>query len=112
MANLDPIAAAALSRLRERAEPKLAAALARHGVNSPKELSPELAGQIFQETLLQTAAENFPAAQLDALKHGLNAFRHPLFGPAFDRLKLRMKEKSDAFEMAAGPDAAIVLAAF
>ena len=112
MTDIDPIAMAALARMREKAEPKLAAALARHGVSAPNQLPAGLAAQIFQDTMLQTAAENFPGAQLDALRHGLNAFRHPLFGPAFDRLRSHLASKSDAFEMASGPDAAIVLAAF
>ncbi len=67
---------------------------------------------IFQEVLIQTAAENFPAAQLDAVKHGLNAFQHSRFGPAYMKFKAQLDAPSDAFAIASGSDAAIVLAAF
>lgn len=112
MAEADALAVAALNRAMEKAEPRLAAALARHGAASPDQLPPWLAAQIFQEVMLQTAAENFPDAQLDALRHGLAAFHHPRFGPAFARLRAQLQSPSDAFAMASGPDAAVVLAAF
>ncbi len=110
MGQLDEIAIAAMNRAMQKAEPRLAEALSRHGVASPHELPPGIAGQVFQEVMLRTAAENFPGAQLDALKHGLGAFQHPLFGSAFARLKAQSRSPSDAFAMATGSDAAIVLA--
>jgi hypothetical protein len=109
---LDPIAMAALDQVRQKAEPKLKAALARHGVSSPEQLPPEVARKIFQDIFIQTAAENFPSAQLDALKHGFTAFQHPRFGAAFKKVKAQLDMPSDAFAMASGPEAAIVLAGF
>ncbi len=112
MKELDPIAMAALDRVMLKAEPKLGAALARHGVKSPEQLPREVAGKIFQDAVIQTAAENFPASQLDVLKHGLTAFQHPRFSAAFTKVNAQLDAPSDAFAMASGPDAAIVLAGF
>jgi hypothetical protein len=61
---------------------------------------------------MATAAESCPDARRDVLQHGMTAFRHPLFGPAFSRLKAGLDLPTDAFAFATGPDAAIVLAAF
>jgi hypothetical protein len=112
MSKVDPMALAAFQQAMEKAEPKLVAALAKHGVSSPKELPPELAQKILAETLMQTAAQHFPGAQLDALAHGWKAFAHPLFFAAFDRVKKQLASPFDAFAMATGTDAAIVLAGF
>lgn len=109
---LDPIAMAALDQVRQKAEPKLKAALARHGVSSPEQLPPEVARKIFQDIFIQTAVENFPSAQLDALKHGFTAFQHPRFGGAIKNVKAQLDGPSDAFAMASGLDAAIVFAGF
>lgn len=110
--DLDPVARAALERLGNKAEPKLKAILAQHGVSSPHELPREVASKIFQDILIQTAVESFPDAQIEALKHGMASFQHDRFGPAFSKLKNELGRPSDAFAFASGPDAAIVLAAF
>lgn len=110
--DLDPISLAALDKLRQKAEPRLEAALAQHGVSSPHELPREVAGKIFQDILIQTAAERFPEAQIEALKHGLASFQHARFGPAFSKLKDELNRPTDAFAFASGPEAAIVLTAF
>jgi hypothetical protein len=107
---LDAITLAALDQVRRKAEPKLEAALTWHGVSSPDQLPQELAAKIFWDVLIQVAAENFPEAQLDALKHGTSAFQHPRFWPSFSRLKPLLTAPSDAFDFASGRDAAIVLA--
>lgn len=110
MKELDPLVIAALQRVQQKAEPKLEAALEKHGVTSPNQLPRELAAKIFQDVFIQTAVEHFPAAQIDVLKHGLAAFHHPRFGEAFPRVKSLLAQQSNAFAMATGPDAAIVLA--
>jgi len=112
MTEFDEVTLAAFDAAMQRAEPKLKAALKARGVSSPDELPPEVARQVFQEALVQTAAESFPNAQIDALNHGLTAFQHPLFGPAFSRVKAVLSGRTDAFEMVQGIDAAIVLAGF
>jgi len=110
MHNLDPLAASALQNALEQCEPRLMEELARYGASSPDELPTDIAAEIFQQVLLETAAKNFPDAQIEALRHGLNAFRHPRFWTAFNRLKARTKTSSNAFESVSGIDAAIVLA--
>ncbi|MFH1555500.1 MAG: hypothetical protein ABII76_11620 [Pseudomonadota bacterium] len=112
MRNLDGMDIAVLTSMMGKAEPKLAAALAKLGVSSPDQLAPEIAAQVFQDAMVQTAIEHFPDAQVEALKHGLKAFVHPLFGPAFKRLKMQAAQRPDAFAMASGVDAAIVMAGF
>ena len=112
MTKIDPMALTALREAIEKAEPKLAAALARHGVTSPDQLPPEVARKVFQEAMTQTAAEHFPGAQIDALQHGLAAFQHPRFSAAFTRIRSKLETPGDAFAMASGIDAAIVLAGF
>lgn len=109
---LDEMSEAALRALMQKAEPKLALALAQHGVESPDQLPAEIARKIFQETVIQTAVESFPGAQVDALEHGMSSFQHPLFSQAFGRLRKQLALPSDAFMVAAGVDAAIVLAGF
>jgi len=109
---LDEMMMAALLAGMQKAEPKLTAALAEYGVNSPDELPPEIAREIFQNVMVQTAVESFPGAQVDALKHGLSSFQHPLFSPAFDRVRKQLDQPADAFMVASGIDAAIVLAGF
>lgn len=110
MSKSDEFAFAALSALVAKAEPKLADALARHGVSSPDQLPADVAQQIFQNAVIQTAVESFPDARVDALKHGFEAFRHPLFAPALSKIQAQTGSQCDAFDFAAGVDAAVVLA--
>jgi hypothetical protein len=109
---LDAVTLATLDQVRRKAEPRLEAALTRHGVSSPDQLPQELAEKIFWDTFIQVAVENFPEAQLDALKHGISAFQHHCFWPSFSRLKSEFEVGSDAFAFASGTDAAVVLAGF
>jgi len=110
MDNENEFAMSALRILMEKAEPKLNAALEAHGVSSPTELPDDVAQKIFSETVVGTTAENFPNANLDALSHGMAAFKHDRFLPAFNRLQKQCAEGFDAFLPASGIDAAIVLA--
>ncbi|MCA0013174.1 hypothetical protein LB561_23085 [Mesorhizobium sp. B292B1B] len=112
MTKMDSVALAAVQQAFEKAEPRLAAALAKHGVSSPQDLPPELAQRIFAEALMQTAVQHFPTAQLDALAHGWKAFAHPRFFPAFERVRKQLAAPFDAFAMATGMDPAVVLAGF
>lgn len=100
----------AFAILLKKAEPKFVAALSEHGVSSPDQLPDNLVKKICREVLLQTAFENFPEAQLDALSHSLGAFFNPLFLDSMRRVKNAKSGSSDAFRMAIGADAAIVLA--
>ena len=98
--------------LAERAEPRLRALLAEHGVQRPSELPRAVAAEIFRRALVETAAATAPNASLDALDHGMRSFLHPAFGGAFERIRALTSANFDAFAMASGADAAIVLAAF
>ena len=109
---MDPIASTALKELLERMQPKLDAALRAHGVESPKQLPPGVSSKIFEQAMLHTAADSFPGAQIDAMKHGLNAFMDPRFNAAFKKVERQLSTGFDAFGPAQGIDTAIVLAAF
>lgn len=110
MSTEDEFAWAALESVMKRAEPKLKAALEARGVTSPSDLPKHEAHQIFTEILLGTTAETNPGASVDALRHGMAAFDHDRFFPAFKRIQKQCEERSDAFMPASGIDAAIVLA--
>jgi hypothetical protein len=55
---------------------------------------------------------HFPSADLKAMDHGLRSFTHAAFAPAVDKVKSSIDQEHDAFAMAAGIDAAVVLAGF
>ena len=112
MKSEDALASAALRALLDRMEPKLDAALKEFGVASPEELPPETKSRVFQEAMLRTTVETFPGAQLDAMKHALEAFQHPRFGAAFSRLERHISGGFDAFAPCQGIAAAVVLGGF
>lgn len=112
MSAYDRTEMAALERMIELAQPKLAEALARHGAASPDQLPVEIAVQIFRDVLVAIAVKSFPTADINAIGHISKALWHPLFAPAVARTRERLEAPSDAFAVAAGVDAAIVLAAF
>jgi hypothetical protein len=112
MIKIDPMSAAALKRAMEKAEPKLAAALIKHGVTSPDQLPSELASQIFQEAMVQTAIEHFPEAHIEELQHFFSAIQNRRFNSALATVRKELERPFDAFAMASGVDAGIVLAAF
>jgi hypothetical protein len=68
--------------------------------------------QLLQRAIVETAAANFPAANLGILKHGFRSFEHPAFHTAIERMKISCRGKGDAFEMIRGVYAAIVLAGY
>lgn len=92
------------------AEQRLAALLAQRGVLHPRELPHPLQGELAERTLLEAAATISPAANPEMLKHGFRSFTHPAFLEAMDRMVLSCKGGGDAFEMARGVHAAVVLA--
>jgi hypothetical protein len=96
----------------EKIERRLEALLAEHGVSEPSELSPTLQCEVLRRAIPETAAVNFPTANLKALDHGTRSFAHPVFAPAWERMRLTTKGGGDAFGMSRGVYAAVVLAGF
>jgi len=96
----------------EKAEPRLSALLAEHGALHPRELPPAVASEIFRRAVIETAGANFPTANHEALGHGIRSFVHPAFVPAWDQVRSSTAIGSDAFAMASGADAAVMLAGF
>ena len=62
--------------------------------------------------MVETAATNFPTADLHALDHRMRSFSHPAFVPAVERVRASSKGGCDAFGMTRGVDAAVALAGF
>jgi hypothetical protein len=96
----------------QKVEPRLAALLAEHGASHPGELPRAILGEIMRRAVVETAAANFPEANLEALGHGFQSFAHPAFFPALKRMRLSCKGERDAFDMTRGIYAAVVLAGF
>jgi hypothetical protein len=65
-------------------------------------------GEIMQQVLVEA---NFPTANFEALDHGFRSFLHPAFMPAWDRVRSLTATGGDAFSMASGAYAAVLLAA-
>jgi hypothetical protein len=68
--------------------------------------------EILLRAVGETTAAISPGANLEALRHGLKSFAHPAFFPALGRMQLSTKGDSDAFDMARGIYAAVVLSGF
>jgi hypothetical protein len=98
--------------LLQKVERRLEALLAEHGASDPGELPRALQGQLLRRAILETAGANFPAANLEMLKHGFRSFAHPAFITAMERMRLAGKSQGDAFEMTRGIHAAVVLAGY
>ena len=60
--------------------------------------------------MIGAAATTFPTGNLEMLQHGLRSASHPAFVSAMERMALSCRSAGDAFEMARGVHAAIVLA--
>jgi len=75
----------------EKAERRLDALLAEHGVSDPKELPPATAFEIFQRAVIETAAATFPAANVEMLKHNCRSFGHSAFLTAMERMRVSCK---------------------
>lgn len=96
----------------EKAERRLEALLAEHGVSNPDELPRALQWQLLQRASVEAAAASFPKANLAMMRHQLSSFGHPAFLEAMDRMIVSCKFPSDAFEMTRGLHAAVVLAGY
>jgi hypothetical protein len=98
--------------LMQKAEARLSALLAEHGVSDPGELPVPTQREMLQRALLETTAAVSPTANLEAMRHGFKSFTHPVFFPALERMRLATQGGSDAFAMTTGVYAAVVLAGF
>jgi hypothetical protein len=96
----------------ERAERRLEALLAEHGVSNPDELPRSLQWQLLQQACVEAAAANFQQTNLAMMRHQLSSFGHSAFLGAMDRMIVSSKFPRDAFEMATGIHAAVVLAGY
>jgi hypothetical protein len=111
MPNDCDLADTAAAILFEKAEPRLNALLAAHDASHAEQLPEAMSREIFRRALVETAAADFPCADLEALSHGIQSFTHSAFSAAFERVRLS-KKSSDVFEPTRGVDSAVVLAGF
>jgi hypothetical protein len=112
MFNCHALADKAGALLFEKVERRLEALLAEQGASDPNELPRAVQGEILRRVMVETAALNFPTANLEALDHGTRSFTHPAFVPAWDRVRSLTAIARDSFAMASGVDAAVLLAGF
>ena len=106
----DPLAEKASAILFQNTEQHLEALLAEHGVRDSSELPRPLQLQLLERAMIGAAATTFPTGNLEMLQHGLRSASHPAFVSAMERMALSCRSAGDAFEMARGVHAAIVLA--
>jgi hypothetical protein len=112
MFNSDTLADAASAILFAKTERRLKALLAEQDTADPRELGPAASADILRRAMLETAAVDFPTANLQQLDHGFRSFTHFAFDEAMQRMKLLCKNPGDAFEMTRGLYAAVVLAGY
>ena len=106
----NPLAEKASAILFERTDQRLEALLAQHGVRDSTELPRRVQLQLIEKAMIGAAATTFPTGNLEMLQHGLRSASHPAFVSAMERMALSCRSAGDAFEMASGVHAAIVLA--
>src|SRR6202022_2178107 len=106
----DDFAGKAFDALAAKAEPRLIAALAEHGVSDPWELPETVAAEVFRKATIETAALHVPMADLKGLDRLLRAFAHRLLLPAWRGVKVQARVQRDPFAPAVGSDCAIVMA--
>jgi hypothetical protein len=111
MINRHALAGKAGALLFEKTDRRFEALLAKHGASDPSEMPRAVQGDILRRAIVETSAAHFPTADLHALDHGTRSLMHPAFIPAWDRVR-SLKIDSDAFAMARGADAAVLLAGF
>jgi hypothetical protein len=109
MSNDHDLAESAAAILFQKAEVRFNALLAEHSGMQVEQLPQSVSREILRRALVDTAATDFPCADLDALSHGIQSFTHPAFCAALEQMKLS-KKSSNVFEPARGVDSAIVLA--
>jgi len=106
----NPLAEKASAILFQSTEQQLESLLAQHGVRDSSELPRPLQLQLLERAMIGAAATTFPTGNLEMLQHGLRSVTHPAFLSAMERMALSCRSAGDAFEMARGVHAAIVLA--
>ena len=119
MFNRDHPADEAGAPLYENVVPRVEALLAEYGASHPSELPHEVAAKILHSVLLKIVGPNCPTAALRLLIRAvrrcvrdISSFGHPAFFPAWERVRLSTRAPANAFAMATGPDAAVVLAGY
>ena len=96
----------------EKIEQRSQVLLAERGISPPSGVPLTLAVEISQRIMIETAAANFPTADLGFLSHGLKSFSHPAFIAAWKRVRSSTPISDDALSMAKGVDAAVLLTGF
>ncbi len=93
----------------EKAEPRFNALIAQHHSSTSAELPESMSTEMLRRAFVETAAVEFPGADLEQLGHAIKFLTNPAFGAAVERVKQSQKS-SDVFEPARGVDSAAVLA--
>lgn len=110
MANTDSFDFGVMTALFTRAGQRLEEICKAESLGDPRALPQEKVRELLRRSVVEIASTQFPTADVQALSHGFSAFTHPEFLPAMKRLRDSSGGDRDAFELASGVDAAIVLA--
>lgn len=98
------------SELAARAEPILQAKVAASSVSDFKDLGRDIAGAMLKDSLIEAATGHFIGLDLDGFRRGVDAFFDAGWLAAWGRVMSRLDEPRSAFDLATGPDIAMVLA--
>lgn len=97
------------SEVAARAEPILQAKIRESGVGDFRDLGRDIASAMLKDSLIEAAATHFIGLEIDRFRRAVDAVFDPQWMDAFSRLRKSLDESRPAFELASGPDAAIVL---
>lgn len=109
-AAMDAFALGMFSEIAAHAEPLLAAKIQASGVDDFRKLGRDLAGAMLKDSLLEAAAAHFVGLDMVYFRRAVDAVFDPKWMDAFTRVRNSLESSRPAFDLAVGPDAAIVLA--
>lgn len=110
LADMDAFALGMFGELAKRAEPILEAKLRAAGVTDLRILPRGEAGRMLKESLLEAAAAHFPDVSVPHLRRAADAVFDVDWMDAFGRVRQDLEKDRTAFDVAIGPDVAVVLA--
>ena len=96
--------------LAARAEPILKAKVEASGVAHFKDLGLAVASSMLKESLTEAAASHFTEIDMPSFRRAVDAFFDPEWAASFGRVQRMLEEARPAFDLAVGPDVAVVMA--
>lgn len=107
---MDAFALGVFSELATKADPILAAKIRASGVADFRALGPDICGAMLKDSLIEAAAAHFSGIDISSFRRAVDACFDPVWMAAWSRAKQALDDRHGAFDMAVGPDLAVVLA--